>query len=138
VSLSQRLKEAAQERRISAGLPPEPDPAPTDAAGADPTADPAVVDLSDPAGDDVVIDLTQVLARDLGPTGVAYDPVRDGDATRSFDGDDSSLLTGNQAAADPCPRCGGRTQIDLIDQVHQTVSLSCLSCFHMFRVEQHT
>ena len=36
----------------------------------------------------------------------------------------------------PCPRCGGVTQIDLFDQVHQTVSLSCTECFHMFRVEQ--
>jgi hypothetical protein len=34
-----------------------------------------------------------------------------------------------------CEQCGGPCQIDLIDAVNQTVSLSCLSCFHMFRVD---
>ena len=39
------------------------------------------------------------------------------------------------SAAVTCPRCGGATHIDLFDQVHQTLSLSCVECFHMFRVE---
>jgi hypothetical protein len=37
-----------------------------------------------------------------------------------------------------CPRCGGPTHVDLFDQVHQTLSLSCTECFHMFRVEPTT
>jgi len=34
-----------------------------------------------------------------------------------------------------CLRCGGAAHIDLFDQVHHTLSLSCVECFHMFRVE---
>jgi hypothetical protein len=137
MSLSQRLKEAEQERRRSAGLPPEP-PIPTDVEdGATEPAE-AVVDVSGPTAD--VIDLTQRTATSaipLGPSGaagIAYDPVRHGDASSAF-GDPAPVDT-DRMSTHPCPRCGGRTQVDLIDQVHQTVSLSCLSCFHMFRVEQ--
>ncbi|HVN52138.1 MAG TPA: hypothetical protein VMT43_11920 [Acidimicrobiales bacterium] len=142
MSLSQRLKEAEQQRRRAAGLPPEP-PAPTE--------DEAVVDLSAPSAD--VIDLTErtglpqrapgrsSATRPAGSTangsptpGISYDPVRHGDATSAFG--DSSPVAVDRLSSYACPRCGGPTQIDLIDQVHQTVSLSCLSCFHMFRVEQ--
>ena len=66
--------------------------------------------------------------------GIAYDPVRSGDSSTSF-GDHSPTVV-DRASAYSCPRCGAPTQIDLIDQVHQTVSLSCKSCFHMFRIEQ--
>jgi len=120
MSLSQRLKEAEKERRISAGLPPER-PAPE-----------AVVELG--PSDEVVIDLTQAERPEVGTTGIAYDPVRNGDAASAF-GDHEPELALPDVASYPCPRCGGRTQVDLVDQVHQTISLSCLSCFHMFRVE---
>ena len=49
--------------------------------------------------------------------------------------DDPSTLMADRMSTMLCPRCGGATQIDLFDQVHQTTSLSCLTCFHMFRVE---
>jgi len=68
-----------------------------------------------------------------GAEGISYNPVRDGDATSAF-GDPSPLLA-DRSTATPCPRCGGTTQIDLFDQVHQTTSLSCIDCFHMFRVQ---
>jgi hypothetical protein len=67
-----------------------------------------------------------------GAEGISYNPVRDGDATSAF-GEPSPLMA-DRSSNTPCPRCGGLTQIDLYDQVHQTTSLSCLSCFHMFRV----
>jgi hypothetical protein len=125
MSLSQRLKQAEKERRLSAGLPAERPEAPE--------APEATVELG-PA-DDVVIDLTSgqpVSDEPTGPTGVAYDPVRNGDATSAFADHGPQLVDGSNY---PCPRCGGRTQVDLIDQVHQTISLSCLACFHMFRVD---
>jgi hypothetical protein len=68
-----------------------------------------------------------------GAEGISYNPVRDGDATAAF-GDPSPFMA-DRTSNTPCPRCGGATQVDLYDQVHQTTSLSCLSCFHMFRVE---
>ena len=68
-----------------------------------------------------------------GAVGISYNPVRDGDATSAF-GDPSPLMT-DRTSSIPCPKCGGTTQIDLYDQVHQTTSLSCLDCFHMFRVQ---
>ena len=68
-----------------------------------------------------------------GAEGISYNPVRDGDATRAFD--DPTTLMADRMSSMLCPRCGGATQIDLFDQVHQTTSLSCLACFHMFRVE---
>ncbi|MGZ4717783.1 MAG: hypothetical protein ACXWCB_13940, partial [Acidimicrobiales bacterium] len=68
-----------------------------------------------------------------GAEGISYNPVRDGDATSAF-GDPSPLMA-DRTSSILCPRCGGTTQIDLFDQVHQTTSLSCLTCFHMFRVQ---
>ena len=129
MSLSQRLKEAEQARRRSAGLPPER----PSAADDDP-----VVDVSGPTAD--VIDLTRRTASSATPldpsgaAGIVYDPVRHGDASSAF-GDPAPVAT-DRLSTYACPRCGSRTQVDLIDQVHQTVSLSCLSCFHMFRVEE--
>ena len=138
MSLSQRLKEAEQERRRSAGLPPEPPATPAS------TSSEPVVDVTGPTAD--VIDLTRRSAASAiplgsttpaeppGAAGIAYDPVRHGDASRGFG--EAEPLTTDRLSNYPCPRCGSRTQGDLVDQVHQTVSLSCLSCFHMFRVEQ--
>ena len=126
MSLSQRLKEAEHERRRSAGLPPEPP------AKVDPSAPIVDVTASDTTGN--VIDLTERSAA-AATSGIVYDPVRNGDASSAF-GDPEPVVL-DRLSSYPCPRCGGRTQVDLVDQVHQTVSLSCLSCFHMFRIEQH-
>jgi len=68
-----------------------------------------------------------------GAAGISYNPVREGDASAAF-GEPSALMADRMSTI-VCPRCGGATQIDLFDQVHQTTSLSCLTCFHMFRVE---
>ena len=120
MSLSQRLKEAADERRRSAGLPPET----SRSTIAD--DDGGVLDLTDASDDSgtdaVVIDLTRARGAASGPD-ISYDPVRHGDASRAF-GDDSALVVDAEATAYPCPRCGGRTHVDLIDQVHQTISLT--------------
>ena len=129
MSLSQRLKQAQYERRRSAGLPVEP---PDRTRGDETTRDGAVVEL-DGSQEGVVIDLTRSLPHAVSPTGIDYDPVRYGDATGGF-GDFLTEPSDNRSTY-PCPRCGGSTQIDLIDQVHQTISLSCLNCFHMFRVD---
>jgi hypothetical protein len=131
MSLSQRLKEAERERRRSAGLPPEP-PVRPEPPEADVDAAEPVVDVTGPSAD--VIDLTRRAGGPAGAGGIAYDPVRNGDASSAF-GEAAPVAT-DRMSNHPCPRCGGPTQVDLIDQVHQTVSLSCLSCFHMFRVEQ--
>ena len=138
MSLTARLKQAEQKRRKSAGLPDLP---------GDREPDEPVVDLSQTGAS--VIDLTgartaaEATAETLSAPGprltsvpdrsIAFDPVRDGDATSAFR--DRDPVTDGRTRY-PCPRCGSATQIDLIDQVHQTVSLSCLSCFHMFRVNQ--
>ncbi len=68
-----------------------------------------------------------------GAEGISYNPVRDGDATSAF-GEVSPLMA-DRTTDITCPKCGGVTQVDLFDQVHQTTSLSCLTCFHMFRVQ---
>ena len=128
MSLSERLKKAEQERaRTHPSL------------GHDPA-----IDLTD--DDDHVLDLTAMATKPIplfGPDGpprtsystegVSYSPVRNGDATSAFGEPDSFIA--DRSSTTPCPRCGGRTQLDLIDQVHQTASLSCLECFHMFRVD---
>jgi len=111
VSLSDRLKIAEQARRQAAGLPDEP-------------SEPAAIDLTT-SGE--VIDLT------TQPGGIAYNPVRSGDASSAFG--DFDPATQRRAEGIECPRCGAATHLDLFDQVHQTASLSCTSCFHMFRVE---
>ena len=126
MSLSQRLKQAETERRRAAGLPDEPTSPTTERSG-------AVVDItaSDTTGN--VIDLTDRTPSDPA-SGITYDPVRNGDATHAF-GDADPVVPGRLSNY-RCPKCGSRTQVDLIDQVHQTISLSCLSCFHMFRVQE--
>jgi hypothetical protein len=123
MSLSERLKEAEHERRRSAGLPPE---RALDAFG-------PVVDVTGADSGGTVIDLTD-RTDPQAASGIAYDPVRTGDASSAF-GDPAPVVP-DRLSNYACPRCGGRTQVDLIDQVHQTVSLSCLSCFHMFRIDQ--
>jgi hypothetical protein len=136
MSLSQRLKEAEEQRRqLSA---PPGDRVVTDSGGSN------VIDLTDAriaADRQLASDDQQPLEHALrgarltavSPTGIAYDPVRNGDATSAFHDPDPMVL--DRLSSYECPRCGGETQVDLIDQVHQTVSLSCLECFHMFRVE---
>lgn len=121
MSLSERLKAAEAVRR---------------SASAPPLAEQAVVDLRAPSAP--TIDLTgndpDWVFADPAPAadgGIAYDPTRKGDASLAF-GDGDSLLA-DRRSAQPCPRCGGPTQVDLYDQVHQMVSLSCTTCFHMFR-----
>jgi hypothetical protein len=127
MSLSQRLKQAEDERRRWAGPPAEPAERTDEPAVA--SAPPASVILGDE--DEVVVDLTERVP--MGGGGIAYDPVRNGDATSAF-GDPEPVLT-DRTTTVVCPRCGGPTQVDLVDQVHQTTSLSCLDCFHMFRVD---
>jgi hypothetical protein len=144
MSLSDRLRAAEQQRR----------------GNAPPTDDESAIDLTSDGA--AVIDLTTRRRQGAGPypgapgrsdtlepyrfdreadepvwaagaEGISYNPVRDGDATSAF-GDPSPEMA-DRTSTTPCPRCGGVTQIDLFDQVHQTTSLSCLSCFHMFRVQ---
>ena len=116
MSLSDRLEQAQQDR---ARIRLQPDP---------PAPDPVMV-LARKGS--VVLDLTTPSAE-----GVSYDPVRNGDASSAFGTPDSVVADHPPVhpQADPCPRCSGPTQVDLVDQVHQTASLSCLDCFHMFRV----
>ena len=129
MSLSDRLRAAEQQRRSSTT-----------------SADDSTLDLT--SSDAAVIDLTARRQQSSGSRpghgsestlepyrfeGISYNPVRDGDATRAFD--DPTSLMADRMSSMICPRCGGATQIDLFDQVHQTTSLSCLACFHMFRVE---
>ncbi len=138
MSLTQRLKEAEEQRRQHA------EPASGDRAAT--TGDPSnVIDLTDarlsadrrPGSARPEQPLEHALhdARltAVSPTGIAYDPVRNGDASSAFHDPDPMVL--DRLSNYECPRCGGETQVDLIDQVHHTVSLSCLKCFHMFRVE---
>jgi len=141
MSLSDRLRAAEEKRR---GLATDADEAST----IDLTSpDAAVIDLTarrqrssggpHPAGDTLEPYPFGAPADEpvwaVGAEGISYNPVRDGDATSAF-GDPSPLMA-DRTSPILCPRCGGATQIDLFDQVHQTTSLSCLTCFHMFRVE---
>jgi hypothetical protein len=144
MSLSDRLRAAEQKRQGTA--PPDDD------SSVDLTTDgAAVIDLTtrrrqgsgpypgapgqrdtlEPYPFDQPVDDGPVWA--AGAEGISYNPVRDGDASAAF-GDPSPQMA-DRTSSTPCPRCGGVTQIDLFDQVHQTTSLSCLSCFHMFRVQ---
>jgi hypothetical protein len=144
MSLSDRLRAAEQKRQRTA--PPTDDPeldlTPEGAAVIDLTTRrrqsvgpypgaPGQRDTLEPYRFDQPVDEGPVWA--AGAEGISYNPVRDGDASAAF-GDPSPSMA-DRTSSTPCPRCGGVTQIDLFDQVHQTTSLSCLSCFHMFRVE---
>ena len=147
MSLSHRLKAAEYDRRLAAGLPvdhlaPVPDDDPID-------------DFTTPAKP--ILDLTDVLpSTDVIPLGVTS-------SGRATPGQGSAAMAGGlrsesrvdaQVGGIPvdsdeptsasqigarsrieCENCGGPCQIDLIDAINQTVSLSCLSCYHMFRVE---
>lgn len=138
MSLSQRLKDAEQDRQRAAEVSGED-------GGQDSNSN--VIDLSDVrsaaeqahgsgAGPSQPLEhaLRDARLTAVAPTGIAYDPVRNGDASSAFH--DPDPITLDRASNYECPRCGGTTQVDLIDQVHHTVSLSCLDCFHMFRLEQ--
>src|SRR3954447_21042264 len=92
VSLSDRLKVAERARRHAAGLPDEP-------------RAPGTIDLTTP--EQPTIDLTE--QRD----GIAYNPVRSGDASSGFDEFDPS--TQLRAEGIRCPRCGSATHLDLFD-----------------------
>jgi hypothetical protein len=150
MSLSQRLKDAEAKRQRQTKAATGRDEPTFD--GRSGTEGAKVIDLTDarsaqrtrppkPREPSEATDPPQPLAHALRdahltavtPTGVTYDPVRDGDASRAFHDPDPMVLDRTSTYA--CPRCDGETQVDLIDQVHHTVSLSCLSCFHMFRVE---
>src|SRR3954471_7923207 len=108
MTLSERLKVAAIARRNAAGLPDEP--ALRGWAGDRAPSPEPVIDLTDDA------------------VGIAYNPVRSGDASSAFG--DLDTETRHRADGIECPRCGAATHLDLFDQVHQTASLSCTSCFH--------
>lgn len=130
MTLSERLK-AAEANRQAEARRAQPGDAFT------PADDDAVLDLR--ASGTPLIDLgdgqpnwTFVETDQSGGMGIDYDPVRNGDASHAFG--DAQTLAADRLSTVPCPRCGGTTQIDLFDQVHQMVSLSCNTCFHMFRV----
>ena len=143
MSLSDRLRAAEQQRRSST------DTDDSDDAALDLTSGAAVIDLtarrrqisgnrSGRGGADGSLEPYLFEPSDdpvwaAGAEGISYNPVRDGDASAAF-GEPSSFMADRMSPI-PCPRCGEATQIDLFDQVHQTTSLSCLTCFHMFRVE---
>jgi len=123
MSLSERLKVAEQVRRGSA----PPDPARRPEATLDLSADRApVVDLR-------AVPSAPSPSSEQRFDAISYSPVRSGDGSSAFT--DVSPATRVRTAGIVCPRCGSATQLDLFDQVHQTASLSCSSCFHMFRVE---
>ncbi len=144
MTLSQRLREAEYDRRLAAGLPVDhlrtSAPPPAEAAAQ------ARLDLSEP--DAPVIDLTRARpARDAIVTPVPErhdaapsrsDATTGAPGTASSDEGTGAAITAasvGQRSRIECPQCGGPTQIDLVDAVNQTVSLSCLSCFHMFRMD---
>jgi hypothetical protein len=121
MSLSERLRAAELDRQRQADLlhPPE-----------------AVIDLSDEEPVVDLIDRSWDLPREPDPgssagVGISYE-ARPGHA-RPGPGAGSSPAAGAMTSPVPCPRCGGGTQVDLFDEVHQTYSLSCNTCFHMFR-----
>ena len=128
MSLSERLKVAERARRRSTGdVAPEANSRPE-----------VTLDLSSPGA--AVVDLTDLapapttaIAPEAPLDAISYSPMRNGDGSSAFT--DVSPATRLRTAGIVCPRCGGATQLDLFDQVHNTASLSCSSCFHMFRVE---
>ena len=123
MSLTERLKAAQAVRQAeAAGKAPSQPPE----GGAS-----AVLDLRRNA--EPALDLTNNRPDGEGNgAGISYDPVRNGDASLAFG--DADPLIADRESRQLCPRCGGTTQIDLYDQVHQVASLSCTTCFHMFRV----
>jgi len=129
MSLSQRLKAAEYDRRVAAGLPVDhltKAPAPTEQARVDVTQSEApVVDLTDPWATRDVIPLKPRTA--------------DPSATTSAESSAAPASVGppvvGQRSRIECEQCGGPCQVDLVDALNQTVSLSCLSCYHMFRVD---
>ncbi len=144
MSLSQRLKAAEYDRRLAAGLPVDH----LDRPG-EPGQAPVQLDVRQPG--DPVIDLTQsdwadVIELGQPPQAPTAPPRPTGDSPSSVEtsappgsgGPDDVSVAGPQVGERSrleCPHCGGPTQIDLVDTVGHTISLSCLSCYHMFRVE---
>ena len=130
MSLSQRLKAAEYDRRLAAGLPVDhlTKSAPAEQARVDVTAAEApVVDLTEAwARRDVIpVERRPPARRRRRPP-----PRRDAEAPAS-----SGAPEVGQRSRIECEQCGGPCQVDLVDAVNQTVSLSCLSCYHMFRVD---
>jgi len=132
MSLTERLKAAQAVRQAEA------------APSLGPPAEPAEAVLDLRTASELAVDLTgseptRAIADPAGPAGptggisggTSYDPVRSGDA--SLASGDGNPLVADRVSYQNCPRCGGPTQVDLFDQVHQMVSLSCNTCFHMFR-----
>jgi hypothetical protein len=142
MSLSQRLKAAEYDRRLAAGLP-------VDHLAPGPVDDP-IEDFTRPAKP--ILDLTDVLSpADVIPIRATSPvPARPDDRSAPTNRDrpaeagvatpisSDELTPSSQIGARSrieCENCGGPCQIDLIDAINQTVSLSCLSCYHMFRVD---
>jgi hypothetical protein len=151
MSLSDRLKAAEYDRRLAAGLPVDHlSPVAPPQARVDVSQGGApVLDLTEPWPTADVIPLASVSDaasaatahdRGLAPTGLVDASLAPTGVARDDELDDAHhpILRNTQVGARSrieCEQCGGPCQIDLIDAVNQTVSLSCLSCFHMFRVE---
>jgi hypothetical protein len=113
MTLSDRLKAAEYERRLAAGLPVD-HLTPPDAPQAK-----LRLERSEP-----VIDLTQSWSSTVAN---AAKPATSEAPTMQLP------QVGDRSRVE-CEQCGGACQIDLVDAVNHTVSLSCLTCFHMFRV----
>jgi hypothetical protein len=134
MSLSQRLKAAEYDRRVAAGLPVDHLKGPSTGQ-----TENVQVDVRESATP--VIDLTDAPWADVIELGEARAPASTAapEAERTAeDGADQAVAMGvrvGQRSRLECPHCGGPTQVDLVDTVGHTVSLSCLSCYHMFRVE---
>ncbi len=135
MSLSQRLKAAEYDRRLAAGLP-------VDHLSRPAVGEQARVDVRKP--DAPVVDLTEgpwadVIEMGDGASMSTPPSVDEPTPQHSLDEPvDEPVSIGPQVGQRSrleCPQCGGPTQVDLVDPVGHTVSLSCLSCYHMFRVE---
>jgi hypothetical protein len=131
MSLSQRLKAAEYDRRLAAGLP-------VDHLTKSVPVEEARVDVT--TSEAPVIDLTEAWAqRDVIPIERSTPRPKRASATTSPGTSEASAFSGapevGQRSRVECEQCGGPCQVDLVDALHQTVSLSCLSCYHMFRVD---
>ncbi len=134
MSLSQRLKAAEYDRRLAAGLPVDhlnrPSAGQTENIQVDVRGPGApVIDLTDATWADVI---------EMGEPGAKASNSADHGQPADEDPPSNVVELGPQVGQRSrleCPQCGGPTQVDLVDAVGHTVSLSCLSCYHMFRVE---
>ena len=131
MSLSQRLKAAEYDRRLAAGLP-------VDHLTKSVPAEQARVDVT--AAEAPVIDLTEAWARrEVIPVESPTPRPSPASATTPPETSEAPASSGvpevGQRSRIECEQCGGPCQVDLVDALNQTVSLSCLSCYHMFRVD---